>query len=129
MQAKKVFWHVMLHSYSCNTLYKFFLSKSKVTNVFSKHFLKSKTRDQSIQVTKTLFCHITVNNCLCSVFCMFLIKIESKWSGEIQEQTLQLTLLYSGRTIRSSQWRCSVKKAVFKNLAMSTRKISVEVSF
>ena len=41
---------------SCATLCVSFSSKSKVTNVFPKHSLKSKARDQSIQARKKLFC-------------------------------------------------------------------------
>ena len=37
-------------------------SKSKATNVFSKHILKLKARDQSIQARKKLFCHVIVKN-------------------------------------------------------------------
>ena len=54
-----------------------FSSKSKAINVFSKHILKSKARDQSIQAKKKLFCHVIVRNCLCNVSWKFLIKIEN----------------------------------------------------
>ena len=35
-----------------------FSSKSKAINVFSKHILKSETRDQSNRAGKKLFCHV-----------------------------------------------------------------------
>ena len=87
-----------------------------VTNVFPKNILKSKARDQSIQARKTLFCHVIVKNYLCNVLCKFFIKIESTWRREIKEQTPQLTLLYRGRTIRSSHRRCSRRKLFLKIL-------------
>ena len=42
-----------------------------------------------------------------------MIKIESTWRRE-------LTLLYCDRTVRSSHWRCSIEKVVFKNSAIPT---------
>ena len=47
---------------------KFFLSKSKVINVFQKDILKLKARDQSVQARKKYFCQVTVNNYLCPIF-------------------------------------------------------------
>ena len=93
----------------CLALCVSFSSKSKAT-VFPKHILKSKAHDKSIQVRKKLFCHVIVKNYLCNVLCKFLIKIESTWRREIKEQAPQLTLLYCGRTVRSSHRRCSQKK-------------------
>ena len=65
-----------------------------------------------------MFCHVVVKNYLCNVLCKFLIKIESTWRREIKEQTLQMTLLYCGRTARSNHRRCSIKKVVLKNFAI-----------
>ena len=96
------------------TLFVSFLSKSKATNVFSKHILKSKACDKSIQARKKLFCHVIIKNYLCNVLRKFLIKFESTWRREIKEQALQLTLLYCGRTVRSSHRRFCIKKAVLK---------------
>ena len=63
VHAKKVFRHVILHSYLCNVLCRF--SSNKIaTNVFQKHILKSKARDQPIQARKKLFCHVIVENAL-----------------------------------------------------------------
>ena len=56
----------------CATLYLRVSSKSKATNVFPKHILKSKVRGKSIQARKKLFCHVIVKDYLCNV----LIKIE-----------------------------------------------------
>ena len=94
-----------------------FLSKLKAINVFPKHILKSKARDQSIQVTKKLFSHSrNSKNYLCNVLRKFLIKIGSTWRREIKEQAGQLTLLYRGRTVRSSHLRCSIRKLFLKIL-------------
>ena len=81
---------------TCATLCVSFLSKSEAINVFPKHILKSKARDQSIQARKKLFCHVILKNNLCNVSSKFLIKIESTWWREIKEQTSQLTFLYHG---------------------------------
>ena len=98
----------------CKTLCVSFSSKSKATNTFLKHILKSKARDQSIKSRKKLFCHVIVKNYLCNFLCEFLIKIESIWKREIKEQSPQLTLLYCGRTARSSHRRCSIRKLSLK---------------
>ena len=102
----------------CATLCVSFSSKSKATNIFPKHLLRSKARDQSIQARKKLFFQVVVKNYLRNVLREFLIKIESTWRREIKEQTPQLTLLYYGRTVRSSHWSCSIRK--LKNFAIST---------
>ena len=96
------------------TLFVNFSLKSKATNVFPKYILKSKACDKSIQARKKLFCHVIIKNYLCNVLCKFLIKFESTWRREIKEQALQLTLLYCGRTVRSSHRRFCIKKAVLK---------------
>ena len=44
-----------------------FSSKSKAANVFPKHILKPKARDQSIQARKKLSCHVIVKKYLCNV--------------------------------------------------------------
>ena len=78
------------------TLFVCFSLKSKATNVFSKHILKSKTRDKSVQARKKLFFHVIVKNYLCKVLRKFLIKFENMWTRKIKVQTPQLTLLYCG---------------------------------
>ena len=98
-----------------------FLSKSKAINVFPKHILKSKARDQSIQAKKKLFCHVIVRNYLCNLSWKFLIKIESTWRREIKEQAPQLILLYRGRTVRSSLRSCFLRK-LFLKLCNNDRK-------
>ena len=62
-----------------------------------------------------------VKNYLCNVLLKFLIKFESTWRREIKGQTPQITLLYCGRTVRSNHRRFSIKKAVLKYFAISTR--------
>ena len=93
-----------------------FYSNSKATNVFPKHILKSKARDQSIQARKKLFCHAIIKNHSCNVSCEFLIKIESTWRREIKEKTLQLTSPYYGRTVTSSHRRYCIRKLFLKIL-------------
>ena len=112
VQGKKVFWHVILQScaFVC------FSSKSKAINIFSKHILKSKARDLSIQAKKKLFCHVIVRNYLCNVSWKFLIKIESMWRREVKQQAPQLTLVYRGRTVRSSHRMCCMRKLFLKIL-------------
>ena len=85
---------------TCATLCVNFSSKSKAINVCPKHVLKLKACDQSIQARKKLFCYVTIKNNLCNI--SFLIKNETTWRREIKEQAPQLTLLYRGRTARSS---------------------------
>ena len=105
--------------------------KQLMTNILTTSILKSKARDQPIQIqaSKKLFCHVIVKNYLCNVLLKVLIKIESTRRREIKEQTPQLTLLYCGRTVRSSHWRSSVKKTVLKNFEISTGNTCVGVSF
>ena len=118
VQGKKAFWHVILHYFSCYyiaTLCVSFLSKSEAIDVFPKHILKSKARDQSIQATKKLFCHVIVNN-LCNVSWKILIKIESTWRRNVKEQAPELTSLHRGKTARSSHRRCCIRKLFLKIL-------------
>ena len=63
---------------TCATLCVNFSSKSKAINVFSKHILKSKARDQSNQARKKLICHVMVKYYLSNVSLKFLIKIEPR---------------------------------------------------
>ena len=57
-----------------------------------------------------------------NILCMFLIKIKSTCGCKISEQTLQLTLLHWGSTVRSSHQSCSLKKAILKHFAIFTGK-------
>ena len=95
-----------------------FSSKLKAINIFPKHILKSKARDrdQSNQVRKKLFCHVIVKNYLSNISRKFFIKIESTWRRKGKEQALQPTLLYRGRTVRSSHRRCCIRKLFLKIL-------------
>ena len=118
VNGKKVFWQVILHS-SCPTLCVSFSSKSKAINVFPKYILKSKACDQSNEARKKLFCSVIVNNYLSNVSWKFLIKFKSTWRHKIKEQAPQLTLLYHGRTFRSSLRRCCIRKLFLKILQYS----------
>ena len=116
-------------TYIFATLCVSFSWKLKATNVFPKHILKSKARDQSIQARKKLLCHGIVKQYLRNVSCKFLIKIQSTWRRKIKEQTSQVTLRCCNGTVRSKRRRCSIKKAVRKNFVISTRNTCVGVSF
>ena len=58
----------------CATFCASFSSKLKATNVFAKHILKLKARDQSDQAMKMLFCQVIIKNYMWSILCKFLIK-------------------------------------------------------
>ena len=86
---------------------------------------KSKaTCDKSIQARKKIILSYDSKELF-----MFLIKNESMWRREIKEQALQLTLLYCGKTVRSSHQRGSIKKAVLRNFTISLGNTCVRVSF
>ena len=102
------------HTGTCATLCVRFSSRSKAINIFPKHILKSKVRDQSIHASKKFFCHVIVKNYLWNVSWKFLIKIECKWRRKIKEQAPQLTWMYRGRTVKSSHRRCCIRKLLLK---------------
>ena len=106
-----------------------FLSKSKAINVFPKHILKSKAHDKSIPARKNLFCHVIVKNYLWNVSWKFLIKIESTWRRKIKEQAPQLTLMYRGRTVRSSHRRSCIRKLFLKILQYPQETLVYESTF
>ena len=109
IQATKVFWHLILHSYLCNVLYKF-SSKLKATDILSKIYSEIEIR-WSIKTSKEkLSCYMIVKNYLCNILCKFLIKVESTWRCEIKEQTPLLTLLHFARTIA---WDTAVMKEIY----------------
>ena len=94
-----------------------FSSKPKATNVLPKHILTWKARDQSIQATNKLFCHLIVNSHLCNVLCKFLIKIESTWRHERTESSW----------IYCQDYQKQPPKAFYKNFAISTANTCVGV--
>ena len=102
--GEESFWYVILHSYLCNTLGKFFIKIE--SNCFSKTYSEIKST-WPIKSSKKVICHVIVKNYLSNVSWKFLIKIESTRRREIKEQASQLALLYHGRTVRSSHRRCS----------------------
>ena len=113
VQAKKVFWQVvLLHSYLCNA------SKSKATNVFPKHILKSKEHDQSIHARKKMFCRVIVQNYLCNILCKSLIKMETR--GGTKSKNRHPSWLYSTEVglpeaaIEDAQWKSRSYK--FRNI-------------
>ena len=59
---------------TCATLCVNFSSKSNTINVFPKHILKSKARNQSIQARNKFFYHVIVDIIICATF------RESFWS-------------------------------------------------
>ena len=113
----KVFWNVILYSYLCKTLCKFFIKIG--SNCFSKTYSEIESMWPTIQTMKKLFRHVIVKNYLCNVSWKFLIKIEIKWRREMKEQATQLTLLYRGRIVRSSHRRCCIRKLFLKILQYS----------
>ena len=110
------FFDTWYYIVSCATFCVSFSSESKAINVFPEHILKSKAHDKSIPARKNLFCHVIVKNYLWNVSWKFLIKIESTWRRKIKEQAPQLTLMYRGRTVRSSHRRCCIRKLFLKIL-------------
>ena len=76
-----------------------------------------------------LLCRVIVKNYLRNVLCKFLIKIESMWRREIEEQAPQPTLLCCGSTIRSNYRKCYIRKAVLKKFSTFTGKHCAAVSF
>ena len=71
---------------------------------------------KSVHARKKMFCHVSVKNYLCNVLWKFLIKIESMWGHEIKEQAPQFTLMYCGRTVRSSHQSSCIRKLFLKIL-------------
>ena len=106
-------WYYMV---TCAMLCVSFSSKSETINVFLKHLLKSKACDQSNQAGKKLICHVIVKSYSSNYLWKFLIKIESTWRRKIKEQAPQLALPHRGRTVRSSHWRCCIRKLFLKIL-------------
>ena len=101
---------------TCATICVSFSSKSKAINVFPKHISEIKSMWPINSSKKKLFCHVIVKNYMCNILQKFFIKIESTWMCKIKKQTPQLTLCYCGRTVRSSQQRCCIRKLFFKTL-------------
>ena len=123
VQAKKVFWHIILHDCLCNALCKFFI-KIKATNVFPKYILKSKARGQSIQVRKKLLCNVIIKNHLCNILCKFLIKMEV-WNQRT-DTPANFTVIWSG--CQKQPPEVFYKKAVRKNFAIFAENNCVGVS-
>ena len=112
--AKSLLIYYIYYIVVCETFYESFSSKSKAINVFPKHTLKSKTGDQSQLARQKSFCHVIIKNYLCNVLCKIYINIESTWRREIKEQTLLLTLLYSGRTVA---WKSAVMSEIYIDIS------------
>ena len=100
-----------------------FSSKSKAINVFPKHILKSKARDQSIQATKKLFCHVIVQNYSPNV--AFWSKLKARGGAKSKNRdpsSLYLTVLGLSEAATGG-------KSILKNLAISTGNTCVGVYF
>ena len=67
-----------------------------------------------------------MKNCLCNVLFKILIKIESTLRCTIKEQTPTLTLLFCGKTVRSSYRK---SKTALENSAISIGNTYVVMSF
>ena len=111
----RTWYYIILHSYLCNALRKFFLSKSEAINVFPKHIPKSNTRDQSIQARKKLFCHVILKNNLCNVCESFWSKLKAH--GGAKSKNRHASLL---SCTMEQPPEVLYKKAVLKNFAIST---------
>ena len=97
---------MIVKNYLCDVLFKFHWVKSvQKQSFFWSVFSRTRTEYGS---EKTPY--------LDTFHAVFLIKTESTWRCKIKEQTPQLTLLYCGRTVRSSHQRCSIKKVVLKKI-------------
>ena len=116
---------MILHSYLCNALCKFFI-KMESNYCFSKTYSEIE-RYPLIQARKKLTCHVIafVQRFL-SVFDQY-----RKHAGarNKKKQTPQLALRYCGRTVRSSHRRCSVKNAILKKFVISTGNTALESLF
>ena len=113
VQAKKVFWNVILHSSLCNASCKFFI-KIESNQCFCKTYSESSKKEiVLLRDCKELFVQRFVE-----VF----DRDESTWRPETKEQTTQMTLSYCDRTVRSSHRRLPIQIVVLKNFAIFTRK-------
>ena len=106
--GRTVFWHMILHSYFCNVLCKFFIKIE--SNCFSKTFSEIESTWPLNSSKEEIFCHVIVKNYLPNISWEFLIKTESSLRYEIKEQAPQLTLLFHGRTLRSIHLRCGIRE-------------------
>ena len=108
---------MILHSYLRDTFLRL-LSKSKAINVFPKHILKSKARDQSNQARQKLFCLVVVK----IIWATFHESFDENWKHvEMQNQRKapQLTLLWYDYQEQPPE--VLYKKAILKDFARSTR--------
>ena len=103
------------YSYLCNALCKF-LNEIGNNKCFSKTYSEIESTWPINSRKKEIVLSRDSKELLCSVSWKFLIKIESTWRCKINEQAPQLTLLYRGRTVRSSQRRCCIRKLFLKIL-------------
>ena len=112
VQGKKVLWHVILHSYLCSALCRFFI-ENESNWCFSKTYSEIKStwpinsRKEEIVLSrdsKELFVQRFVK-----VFDQNRKCVEA-WN---QRTGTQLTLLYRGRTVRSSHRRCCCISKLF----------------
>ena len=111
VQGRKVFWHVTLHSYLCNSLCKFFI-KIKL-KCFSKTYSRIEST-WSINASKEEIILLRDSK---ELFVQRFLKVfDQNWKREIKEEAPQLTLLYRGRAVRSSHRRCRIRKLFLKVL-------------
>ena len=117
-RRRKSFACMWYYIVPCCRHYVSFPSRLKAI-VFPKLILKSKACDQSIQGSKKLFCHKIVKNYLCNILWKFLPQnwrhVEA-WNQRTGTPADFTALLHSGRTVRSSHQRCSIRKLFLKIL-------------
>ena len=101
-------------------------SKSRAINVFPKH-----SEIKSTWPIKSSKEEINLSRDSKELFEQHFVKvfdqIRSKWRHEIKEQVAQLVLLYHGRTVRSSHWRCWIRNLFLS--AISTGNTVLESIF
>ena len=116
---------------TCATLCVSFSSKSKAINVFSKHILKSKACDKSIQARKKLFCHVIVKNYLWFVQ-HFVKDLDQNWKHmEVGNQGTDTPADFTAPWYNRQKQPPEVlyKKAILKNFEISTGNTCVGVYF
>ena len=125
VQGKKVFRHLILHSYLCKALCKFFI-KSESIVVFLKHILKLKVRDQSVQARKKL-CDSK------ELFVQRFVKVsDQNWKHVEARNQITGTPGYSTLPWQECQKQAPevlYKKDILKNFAISTGNTCVRVYF
>ena len=122
VQGKKACWHVILNSYLRNALSKFFYKNRKDLMLFENIFwnrstwpINSSKEEILLRDSKELFVQ------------RFVKVFDQNWK-QVEPQNLrtgtQLNLLHRGETVRSSHWKCRIRKP-FLNILQYPQETSV----